>query len=489
MGRVATSGIDYTSKDYTAYKEMMIAKIRENMPEYTDIGVETDAGTVIVEAFASVADIISMYNDIVANDVLLPTTQDRAIAVLLSRQLRYVPKNQTSSVIRQVFVLSDIIDEDVVIPAGTEVHTVESEDMVEIMFETDNDLTIPAGYLGNEQDEGGNYLFSVTASQGSTVTNDILGKSNGRPLQEFTLSYEDVLTDTITVLVDEGEGFEEWTQVSTFLDSGSDSKVYSVYVDEFNNCYIQFGTGTHGKIPAISTENSITASYRIGGGVVGNVQENTVIEHESDVAYVEDTFNVGIVTYGHDKETLEEIKENAQATFRTQDRAITEQDYGDLFKIHFYDYLDVVGVASTVSDLFIDIYYMMKEGYEYTDTLDEETKDMLDARIIPGTAYSIHAGVPQTLDFTASLIVDDDYNRADVLQDVEDYINDIYFAYGNFKFGDSFKKTALEHDIMDDVDGVESFRITGDASVISPNERYNYLTLGTVTINTTGGKV
>ena len=47
MSREMTQGIDYTSRDYAAFKDLMINKLREKMPEYTDTS-ETDAGIVII---------------------------------------------------------------------------------------------------------------------------------------------------------------------------------------------------------------------------------------------------------------------------------------------------------------------------------------------------------------------------------------------------------------------------------------------------------
>ena len=76
MSRKPTKSIDYTNRDYEAYRELMIQKLKEKMPEYTDTS-STDAGIVILECLANGLDILSMYSDIVANDVLLPTTQDR----------------------------------------------------------------------------------------------------------------------------------------------------------------------------------------------------------------------------------------------------------------------------------------------------------------------------------------------------------------------------------------------------------------------------
>ena len=59
MSRVPTQGIDYTSRDYEAFRELLIVKLQEKMPEYTDTS-ETDAGIIIIEALANGLDIMSL---------------------------------------------------------------------------------------------------------------------------------------------------------------------------------------------------------------------------------------------------------------------------------------------------------------------------------------------------------------------------------------------------------------------------------------------
>ena len=97
MSRKPTANIDYTSRDYEGFKELLISKLKEKMPEYTDTS-ENDAGIVILEALANGLDVISLYSDIIANDVILPTTQSRNLAVLLAQCLGYIPYNQRASI-------------------------------------------------------------------------------------------------------------------------------------------------------------------------------------------------------------------------------------------------------------------------------------------------------------------------------------------------------------------------------------------------------
>lgn len=485
--REPTAWIDYTSKDYEAYRTLLIQELQRRMPEYTDTS-STDAGIVILECLANGLDIVSMYNDLVANDVLLHTTQDRRIAVIIARMLHYTVKNQTAAVVPQVFVLNSVRDTNVLIPAGSVVHTVESADAVTVYFETEDSLIIPAGALGNEQDAEGNYLYSVNAVQGSSVTGEVVGTSNGEPFQSFQLGYKQVLQDSITLLVNEGDGWTEWRQVGNFIDSDENSQVYAVTIDDFDNCFIEFGSGIRGRIPTIYG-NGIVASYRVGGGVVGNVDAGMVTEYSGSVAFVDSTFNLAPTTLGHERESIDEIRANAPAAFRTQDRAVTEQDYSDLVTVNFYEVWSAAGVSSKTTPLKMDVYYNMRKGYSMTNALLESIKDYLDTRKIGGTTFEMHEQEWYDLPISANLIVDDDYSRATIKGYVEDYVRNTFFAENEFVFGEQYIRVKLEREVMDTFSGVESFRVTSpDSDRITP-ERNQIIRLSSLTLNVTGGIV
>lgn len=478
-----TEGIDYTSRDYQAFKQLLIQKLQEKMPEYTDTS-ETDAGIVILEALANGLDILSLYLDIIANDVILPTTQDRSIAVILAGLLGYHPYNQTASIIRQVFVIEGQLENDTIIPKGTVVRTEESVDEESILFETMDDLVIPAGSIGNEKDEQGNYVYSVLAEQGSSIQDDILGTSSGSPLQTFDLNYPEVLIDSIELYVDEGLGAKLWTRVDSFINSTPDSLVYRATLDEFDVCTIEFGDGLKGKIPT-SYANGISANYRVGGGEVGNVSENTVVELETQLPYIAETFNVELVTRGHEKEELESIKENAPAMFRSKDRLVTLEDYNGLLKAHFYDLLDVTSTKDLSNKKLVHLYYMMREDYKMTPSLISAITEFITDRCMVGTSFDLSAYTEQKVDIVSTLYVKSDYPVNEIKEEVEDYLRKIIFYYGELKFGDSIITPDLESAIKEDIEGVASFRITSPSlAIISPDAPNKVLSLGTLTINT-----
>lgn len=483
MSRLPTKNIDYTSRDYEAFRDLLITKLQEKMPEYTDTS-ETDAGIVILEALANGLDILSLYADIAANDVILPTTQSRKLAVLIARCLGYTPYNQTASEYQQVFTLTTTRSIDTIIPKGTIIKTKEDTDISTLYYETLEDLTIPSGCLGNETNPDGSYKYTVTIKAGRSIRQDVLGNSTGTPLQSFKLSNTEVLTDSIELYVNQGQGAELWTQVDSFYDSDETSKVYMVSVDDFNQCTIQFGNGIKGAVP-LAYSNGIVANYRVGGGDASNVKEGVINTLETGIAYVSKTFNLSADVLGHDKESLESIKLNAPASYRSRDRLVTLQDYKDLLRINFLEFLDVQAVCGIgANQKTAYVYYILRNGYSMTSDLISKITEYITERCMIGTSFELNQYVSQTVNITATLYVNSDYDTNKVKQNVINYIRDVTFKYGSFIFEDIIVKSDLESEIKNTIDGVISFRITSPTTdIISPSAPQNILTLGSITVN------
>lgn len=481
MSRKPTANIDYTSRDYEAFRELLIQKLQEKMPEYTDTS-ETDAGIIILEALANGLDILSLYSDIIANDVILPTTQDRKLAVIIAKCLGYIPYNQTASEYPQVFVLGEKRLEDTIIPKGTVVKTKDSSDLATLYFETVEDFVIPRGALGNEQDENGNYLYTVQVKQGSSVYQDVIGSSTGAPLQSFALHYTNALIDSIELYINEGSGQELWKRVDTFIDYDETSRVYTASVDEFDVCTIEFGNGLRGKIPSVYP-NGIVANYRIGGGEVGNVSANIITELDSTVAYVESTFNLEATMLGHEKESLESIKENAPASYRTRDRIVALDDYSDLLRINFYDFLQLKTLRDAEDKKLAHIFYMMRQGYSMTANLVSKIAEFIAERSMVGTTYDLNPFVEQPVNLDCVMYVDQDYDKDELVANAIAYLEGVTFFYGELKFGDSIIKSDLESEIKNTFEGILSFRINSPTEdIISPTSPENVLVKGTINI-------
>ena len=69
--------IDYMARDYDSLLQSMREQIPTKLPEWTDYTSEADFGDVLLELFAHMGDILSYYQDRIANESFLSTAQTR----------------------------------------------------------------------------------------------------------------------------------------------------------------------------------------------------------------------------------------------------------------------------------------------------------------------------------------------------------------------------------------------------------------------------
>lgn len=490
MSRVPTKGIDYTSKDYESFRNDMIKQLGIKMPEYTDIR-QSDAGIVILELLAQGLDVISYYQDVIANEAFLVTEMQRVNALKWCKMLSYIPKFSTPSEFTQVFVLSSVQSTDTVIPMGTVVRTLNTSNEPSIYFETASDLVIPAGALGNEMQDG-KYLYTVKVVQGISVSGELLGSSSGSAEQNFKLNYSSVILDSIEVYINEGDGFEQWTRVDNFIDSSPTSKDYTVTIDDNDEATIVFGDGVFGKIPK-TIKDGMYCSYRVGGGTQGNVGANKIVLLDSNLALVSQTFNPYTADIsGQDKETLEEIKRNAPVAYRTTWGALTIRDFADVVKMNFLG-VDKASSYAVGDGRDVAIYILLKDDAEISNQLRENILDMFDEnkggrKLIGVGDVTVNPAIKTPVNISATLAVKPRYNFDTVKAQIIEFLTD-YFAVGNRDFDSELSISELSAEIMDSsnsIEGIRFFDITSPTEYVLTPSKGVIHTLGTVTI-TNGG--
>lgn len=192
-------------------------------------------------------------------------------------------------------------------------------------------------------------INTVGALQAITVHNEVLGASNGRPNQTFTLAQKPVVvldtpftvtrTDnqqvtvvTVTSLwlvVDEsgtGNFLQPWQEVSDFYGSKPDDPHY---VLDRTTGIVSFGNGEHGRIPPATTSTSgiVAFQYKYGGGKQGNAGANTVTQLQTSISGVDSVTNLQPAFGGSDEETLDDAKARATHALKSNDRAVTAEDF------------------------------------------------------------------------------------------------------------------------------------------------------------------
>jgi len=174
---------------------------------------------------------------------------------------------------------------------------------------------------------------TVAGMHNRLVPAEVLGRSDGRPGQVFTLRERPVLErrPEEIVVTDGSDGHIEWREVGDFSLSGPDD--HDVVWDGATG-QVRFGPavrypdGTvrhHGAVPASGATVSVTG-YRTGGGVVGNVGAGTLAVLRTTIPYIDRVTNLERASGGVDGETVANAKLRGPLALRTGDRAVTAAD-------------------------------------------------------------------------------------------------------------------------------------------------------------------
>jgi hypothetical protein len=330
--------VDYTSRDYYALRDELIARIKFRIPEWQGSD-ESDFGLALAESFAYMGDVANYYIDRIANENFLATATQRESILSTAETYGYAPSGYSNALVDVTFYNNSNAQQ--VLPAGTRVSgdIITDDETITVTFTTLDAVTIPAfanstrGEASTLCEEG----ISNTVEAGS-VYGVLLGSSSGTAEQAFDIDDDPVVLDSINVYVESGNTFGLWTRVQHLIDYGPNDAVYTVRFDSNNRLFVVFGDGVSGAIPTV--HSAIRATYTIGGGSLGNIKTGIIntLEYvpglsEQQVAALSgiiDINNTSVGAGGLNPESDASIRANAPLFLRAQNRAITIDDYQNL---------------------------------------------------------------------------------------------------------------------------------------------------------------
>ncbi len=449
-----TPAVDYTSRDYEGFKASLLDFASRAFPAWNPSS-EGDFGVVLVELFSYLGDNLSYYGDRLQQEAYLPTATQRLSLLQIADLLGYSPSNGVPATGSVTFQTSNP-GPAVTVPALTQVVT-DYIDTLDgpITYETDQDVTVPAN--------GG--TASVTVTQGVTRTQVNVGTSTGLPVQEFRLPDTPIINGTVRVFVDDVSSLTEWTYITYLVDAEPDDRVFTTFVDESGATWIRFGDNLNGAIP--TNRLTIYATYRVGGGAMGNINAGVVNAiASSTLPGVTIALNSGgnaittAMVGGADPETNDQIRANAPRVFRTQDRCVTLQDFSDL-ALTQPGVVRANAVASTYTS--ISVYIIGPDGGTPSTTVINNVQGALQAKALAGASVTV-AGptvVSVNVGNAANPVVIEcwpRYSRAAVLFEVQQALKSL-LAFASVDFGmrltlSDFYKAVLA------VDGVRNAAIT-----------------------------
>jgi hypothetical protein len=126
------------------------------------------------------------------------------------------------------------------------------------------------------------------------------------------------------------EGFADpWQERQSLLESRPDDQVFRLEIDDQGEATVVFGDGVFGLRPD-ETAN-VEATYRVGGGTVGNLAAETLTEAKprstESIAWLEAVTNPLPATGGRNLESREHARRIAPQTFQKPLVAVTAADY------------------------------------------------------------------------------------------------------------------------------------------------------------------
>lgn len=457
---------NFVAKDYESFRQFMIDLIPEYTENWTDTS-QSDFGITLIELYARSLDVLSYYQDVAVRENILPTAQRKDSIQYLAEFLGYPISGKVPAKVSVTFTkYDDLIDEEIEIPLRTRV----SIDDKSIIYETLEKNVIPAGELSAD----------VVMTQGETVQDDYIGRSDGTKAQSFKLTYPNSLKSTLDVRTLDREGAPiDWTQKETFVDAETDERVFVVKQDnDFH--VVNFSDGMSGKIP--ENDYRIVADYRTCLGEEGNVGVNTLTKLLTSVEGVEAVTNPSVpFIEGKDEEKKELVKNRAPRNWRTNDRVVTAGDFEDYAIVN----VDEVINAKTEETFNADndvILHIADESYNITLSAEliAEIEDTIAPYMVLNNNLIVQACNYVNWSIEGTLEIKDNYLNSEVTQNVVDTLSG-QFSVQNFTFGDKAKILDIMHAVKE-VDGVDNFSLSLPTSDVSTGE-YEIALLTQITLD------
>jgi hypothetical protein len=445
--------IDYMARDYESLLQSMQTQIPYLIPKWTDYRNEADFGNVLLQLFAHLGDILSYYQDRIANESFLMTAQSRKSIIHHLSLIGY--KLATAAPATAELTLT--------VPAGTTQIEINKGDAFTTTSQKDkNKPSVRFEYTGETRTivANGQKQCIIPVEEGRLVQDEILGISDGTPNQTFPLAHSPLILRNestkkdITLLVELGDANTKWQLQPCFAFSQSQNH-FVIEIDEDHLATVRFGDGDEfGNIPPCDSE--IKATYRVGGGTHGNVPANTIktIESQSLPKSAKVT-NPEPATGGAAPEQIDHAIQCAPGVFRSQQRAVTLEDY--IYLARQFNGVEKVDAKATGLNK-VTLYVKPTGGWNVSDVLKRNLLHYFEDKRMVTTIVDIEDVAYREIYVTAQLSVQPYYEPNDIKAQFQQAAKQL-FDPDKIKFGQRIYLNQF-YQLIEKVSGIEYVNIT-----------------------------
>jgi uncharacterized phage protein gp47/JayE len=302
------------------------------------------------------------------------------------------------------------------------------------------------------------------ATHGQTIAGEVLGDGDASStFQNFRLQKAPVtfvhragaphgVADTLQIQI----AGVIWQESQEFFDHAGTERIFVTSTDA-NSMTVQFGDSVTGsRLP--SGRGNVTATYRQGIGLAGNVDAGALRTLLSKPVGLKKVGNPAAATGGAEPESLTQTRGNAPNTVQTFGRIVSLEDFEDaarefagVAKAHVswewsgeerVVYLTVAGPGGTAIS-----------GSTYAELVAD-----LDARRDPNRPLVVRSYSPIAVKLSALIFVDQDHVAGAVLAAVNTAIAS-YFSFDQQQFGQPVHVSVV-YAVLQSVDGVAGADVT-----------------------------
>ena len=460
--------VDYMARDYDSLLQSMRDIIPDKLPEWKDYESEADFGNVLLQLFAHMGDILSYYQDRVANESFLGTAQTRRSIIDHLKLIGYrLSTAAPASTTLTLSVPGTTCNEIVTISKGDAFATKSQKDKPSVHFEytREESLTIDCSTISVDPETNKKYYEGIPVEEGRLVKEEILGTSDGTSNQRFLLTHPGLILRSlgqgqeinrdIILIAELGETIEEWTLQEALAFSRENQNDFIIEIDDKDQATVIFGDGAFGAVPP--SGSVIKATYRVGGGSHGNVVSDSIqtIVDASQLALLgAKVTNTDPATGGAQRESIEHAVMHAPSVFRSLKRAVTTDDY----KALALDFKGVGKVRAEATNWNTVILFIAPEGGGYvSDVLRANLLVYFEDKRPVSTIVEIENVDYVKIYVTAKVGVSSYYSKEDIKEKVKEATGSL-LAFDNVDFAQIMYLSKF-YEAIEAIEGIEYVNI------------------------------
>jgi hypothetical protein len=230
-----------------------------------------------------------------------------------------------------------------------------------------------------------------------------------------------------------------WDPLRDLLEAGPFARNFVVETEDDGTATLRFGDGILGALPTAD----LTATYRVGNGNAGHVGAEAIAHVVTGAAGIRNVRNPLPSQGGSDGEPASQVRLYAPQAFRTQKRAVTEQDYADAAGRHpqVEKAEAVLRFTGTWHTMFVTV--QRRGGAPVDDLFKANVRNFLEPLRMAGFDLEVEAPIFVPLDIGFTVHVVPGFFQSDVKQSLLEAFSNHdrpgggrgFFHPDNFTFG------------------------------------------------------